>query len=143
MSLAVLTVADVDKIVQLYDCNFSDGWSKNMLESAFRGGRFLALGTFENQKLIGVITLSIAIDDADIEGVTVDSLYRRKGIGEKLVRGAIAHVLSMGIKKILLEVRESNAQAIALYEKVGFKNISVRKNYYQDGENALVFLKEN
>ena len=71
MILSTLNKSDVDSIVALYQGNFSDGWNKNMLESAFDGGRFIAIGAFEEDKLIGAITCSVSFEDADIEGVVL------------------------------------------------------------------------
>ena len=47
-----------------------------------------------------------------------------------------------GIKQITLEVKETNIKGINFYTKNEFKQISVRKHYYKDGENALVMMKE-
>ena len=113
-----------------------------MLESGFDGGRLNALGAFFQTQLVGVVTFSLSIDDADIEGVVVDKQFRKQGIGEKLMHSAHEFILDKQIKSVLLEVRESNINAISLYQKLGYQRIAVRKNYYSDGENALVLRKE-
>ncbi|MBO5068421.1 MAG: ribosomal protein S18-alanine N-acetyltransferase [Clostridia bacterium] len=142
MTFQFLQREDVDKIVELFNENFPDGWNKNMLLSAFDGGRFFSIGCFNNEKLIGAITCSLSIDDADIEGITVDKTYRNKGVGQKLLKNAEQNIKDSGITAVLLEVRQSNIPAKSLYEKAGYKQIFVRKSYYSDGENAVVMKKE-
>lgn len=134
--------SDICSILEVFKDNFSDGWNEKMLISAFDSGRFLCLGAEENNELLGVITVSIGIDDADIEGVVTKNAFLRKGIGKLLVKNALDEIKNKGIEKVFLEVRESNNPAKNLYESFGFKPVSVRKKYYIDGENAIVMVKE-
>ena len=62
--------------------------------------------------------------------IFVDPEYRRKGIGKKFIEIAITFCKKSLIKRIVLEVNESNEKAILLYKKLNFKKISVRKEYY-------------
>ena len=65
------------------------------------------------------------------------------GIGEEITLEKAQEVLlSKGVNRLLLEVRESNFSAIGTYEKSGFARLSIRKGYYCDGENAVVMVKE-
>ena len=142
MIICQLDKNSVNQILELYSGNFSDGWSKSMLESGFDGGRLKAIGAFIEDKMVGVITFSLSLDDADIEGVVVHKQFRAKGIGQQLIESAHEAIKKQKIKAVLLEVRQSNKTAISLYQKVGYQQIAVRKNYYSDGENALVLKKE-
>ena len=133
---------DILSILEVFKDNFPDGWNENMLNSAFNGGRFLCLGAEDNGALLGVITVSIGIDDADIEGVVIKKAFLRRGIGKLLVKSALDQIKDRNIEKVFLEVREGNFPAKNLYESFGFKPVSVRKKYYEDGENAIVMVKE-
>ena len=143
MIVKLLSESDTADIVKLHQENFSDGWTESMLLSAWKSGRFMALGAFIKDNLIGVITCSKGLDDADIEGIVSDKNYRGKGVATALIEELIKRLKSANIDKILLEVRETNIPAINLYKKFGFNAISVRKGYYADGENAIVMIKEN
>ena len=134
--------SDICSILEVFKDNFSDGWNEKMLISAFDSGRFLCLGAEENNELLGVITVSIGIDDADIEGVVIKKAFLRRGIGKLLVKSALDQIKDRNIEKVFLEVREGNFPAKNLYESFGFKPVSVRKKYYIDGENAIVMVKE-
>ena len=140
--IALLGKENLSEILVLYDGNFDDGWTESQLISAFDSGRFLAFGKRENQKLIALLTISTTQFDADIEGIVVDKEFRNKGYAIELLDFAQTELKNQGIEKIFLEVRKSNLPAKSLYLKKGYKEISVRKKYYSDGEDAIVMLKE-
>ncbi len=142
MNFLRLAERDVDLILSIQKDNFLDGWNKEQLISAFNSGDFFAVGLDVGGRLVGLITYSLVIDVADIEGVVVLCSERGKGYGKALVDYAVKDLTAKGAKSALLEVREGNNSAIALYLSRGFGKISVRKKYYSDGENALVMKKE-
>ena len=137
-----LSKSDINQILDLYDGNFSDGWNKNMLESAFLNGRFLAIAKRIEQRLVAVITISTTQFDADIEGIVVDSAFRNKGYAKELLTYSEKHLKTLGVEKIFLEVRASNTPARNLYSQKGYNEISIRKKYYSDNEDAVVMAKE-
>ncbi len=130
------------KIAEFFKDNFSDGWTEDMLVSAFDTGRFKCLSAVIGDDTVGIITFSYADDSADIEDIVIKKSDRKKGYGKVLLEIALTEIKKEKVKKIFLEVRENNIPAINLYEKFGFNKISVRKKYYSDGENAIVMLKE-
>jgi ribosomal-protein-alanine N-acetyltransferase len=82
-------------------------------------------------------------DEGDITNVSVQKEYRRAGIGRLLVDELIRRTLAAGITRIFLEVRESNAPAIHLYENAGFVRTGLRKNYYTSPvENAIIMMRD-
>ncbi len=131
-------VCEIDVLWQ----NFDDKWSESQMLSAFNGGRFFAIGKYFDNVLVGVICCSVAIDECDLELVYVSDSVRRQGVARSLVEKAIATLIEKDVKRVFLEVRESNVPAISLYKSTGFSQISIRKNYYKDGENAVVMKKE-
>lgn len=96
----------------------------------------------ENREVLGYISLSFDGIQGEILNFCVKKESQGKGIGTKLLSYAINILHSKGAESFILEVRESNSNAIFLYEKFGFKRISIRKNYYSNLENAIVYLKE-
>lgn len=142
MKIVDLLSSDVDKIVELYEKNFADGWNKNMLESAFDSGRFICIGIEEENKLIGLISCSTTDFDADIEGITIDKDFRRNGFAKALLGILEVKLKEKNIEKVFLEVREGNTPAKNLYLGADYKEINVRKKYYSDGEDAVIMAKE-
>lgn len=88
--------------------------------------------------IIGYIVYWIQAEGISLLNVAVDPKWRGFGFGKKLLLIMINEAVKEDISRIILEVRESNKNAIALYSEVGFKITHTRKNFYSDGENALV-----
>ncbi len=141
--IVTLTSSDIKKIVDLQNLNgFTDGWTEQMLQSSFRSGNYNCFGVISKERLVAFLGLTVAADTCDIEDILVDGEFRRRGLAKQLMAYAESFVKNKGINKIFLEVRQSNSSAICLYESLGFKKVSVRKNYYSNSENAIVYAKE-
>ena len=94
-----------------------------------------------DKEIIGYISFSY-IFDIEIESVLVKSSYQRQGIGTLLLNYIFKFAKENKINNVFLEVRKSNIGAISLYRKLGFSNISIRKKYYENAEDALILKKE-
>ena len=83
-------------------------------------------------------------DEAHITNLAVHPEYRKKKIGERLIRFLLKLAVSRGIKRATLEVRPSNLAAQNLYKKFGFEVGGIKKGYYSDtGEDALIMWNKN
>ncbi len=129
-------VAEIEKKV------FSLPWSeKSFADAAAKEGN-IYLVACEGDKIVGYVGAWGVFGEADITNVCVDPEYRKRGIANELINALIEEGRKNKIDIFFLEVRESNSAAISLYEKNGFKQISVRKNFYERPvENALVMSK--
>lgn len=79
------------------------------------------------------------LDEADINNVAVLAEQRGQGYGRQLLQAVLARAFGLGCKRLTLEVRPSNAPALALYQSLGFVVCGRRRGYYQDnGEDALL-----
>ncbi len=98
----------------------------------------------EKGELTGYAGCWQVLEEAHITNIAVSPDFRRQHIAEALLTTIIESCRKAMVKYITLEVRVSNAPAIALYEKYGFKSLGVRKGYYQDNdEDALIMWTEN
>jgi ribosomal-protein-alanine N-acetyltransferase len=86
-------------------------------------------------KLIGYVIATLAIDSADILNIAIDSGCQRQGYATKLLSHLVNEFSEKGAKEVFLEVRVSNNGAISFYNSQGFKQISVRENYYMKNSN--------
>ena len=143
MTIKPLTEAFAEKIAEVNEKYFPDGWNLNVLKESFNSGRFFVFGAFnEKEELVAYISYSVAADSADIEDVFVIPEERGKKISSLLADKTLKDLKEKGVREVFLEVREKNSVARNLYEKFGFYIVSVRKKYYNDGENAVIYRKE-
>ncbi|WP_036060131.1 GNAT family N-acetyltransferase [Leptotrichia wadei] len=107
----------------------------------------------ENEKnVLGYIVFYGTIESTDIFEVAIKKEYQGRGFGKKLLIESMKNLIedkkNIEIKniyffknKFLLEVNEKNKKALKLYKKIGFEEISIRKNYYGKDENAVIMIK--
>jgi [ribosomal protein S18]-alanine N-acetyltransferase len=93
-------------------------------------------------RAVGYMLAWHVVDELHILQVAAAASDRRKGIGRALVDHALAYAARERVRLVLLEVRRSNAAALALYRRVGFVASHVRRGYYSDGEDAVEMLVE-
>jgi ribosomal-protein-alanine N-acetyltransferase len=84
----------------------------------------------EQPLIVGYIGLWVAGDEAHITAIAVREQFRRQGIGELLMLGAIQETRARHLRRLTLEVRVSNTGAQQLYEKYGFRTLGIRRGYY-------------
>jgi ribosomal-protein-alanine N-acetyltransferase len=92
-------------------------------------------------ELVASIHWRSIVPEAEILDLAVKSEHRRRGHAAFLLQAFLQHAATLGIQKIFLEVRGSNAAALALYEKFGFKITGRRPNYYRDPTDAALLLQ--
>ncbi len=124
------------------EAEFNDCWSQSQIISGFNNNLHAFGIVSDSGELCAFITIDIGADFCDIEDVVVHPHFRRRGLAQRLVNFAVKFAFTNGAQKAFLEVRENNASAISLYKKCGFNQLSMRKKYYADGENAIVMVKE-
>jgi ribosomal-protein-alanine acetyltransferase len=90
------------------------------------------------QTVVGYLITQWVLDEVHILNVGVAADMQRKGIGARLMEDVLQRARTNGMRDVFLEVRVSNTAAISLYRRFGFEDVSIRKKYYGDGENALV-----
>ena len=137
-----MTAAYLDEVATIENDCFSHPWSRRSLESELQNETSRFLVAVEDGRVIGYIGMSAVIDEGYLFNAAVDSHYRKKGVGSALVRELVTWCQKHDFAFLTLEVRESNAPAIALYSRFGFVRVGERKNYYSDpAENALLMTK--
>lgn len=122
---------------------FSDPWSEASFVSELENPISLWLAAEVDGVLAGYAGSQTVFEDADIMNVAVAEPFRRQGIGQALMEAMCDALRQRGVETVALEVRKSNAPAIALYEKMGFTLAGVRPNYYfKPREDALILKKK-
>jgi ribosomal-protein-alanine N-acetyltransferase len=92
-------------------------------------------------RVLGYVLFWHVTDEIHLLNVAVDAAERRRGYGRQLVEEVIGYGVTHGAARVLLEVRVSNAAAVALYQSLGFEEFNRRSRYYDDGEDAIEMMK--
>ncbi|MBR6069641.1 MAG: ribosomal protein S18-alanine N-acetyltransferase [Ruminococcus sp.] len=122
-------------------CVGAEGWSAESFMSEAEKDNGIVLYITDGDRIAALLSGYTAVGEADITSVAVHPDFRRRGYARALTE-RFEELLPDDTEDIFLEVRESNAGAIALYEKCGFERLSVRKGFYvSPRENAVVMRK--
>ena len=113
-------------------------WSRKQWESELNKKGVKVVAIIIREKIIGIYVVHIIIDEAQINYFSIKQRFRRKGFGSYLMNYLIQECEKSNIKKLLLEVSETNSIAEVFYSKFNFLTVGRRKNYYKDGSDAVL-----
>lgn len=119
-------------------------WSRGNFADSLRAGYSCWVARLPD-RLIGFSVVMQVLDEAHLLTIGIGLAQQGQGHGARLLQHAMRQALGNGARCLFLEVRPSNARAVALYRNFGFQQIGLRKDYYpaQAGrEDGLVFQKE-
>lgn len=139
-----MTSAHLDQVAELEKICFSDPWSRRMLSEHLENECAATLvAQSSDGTVLGYAGLLVILDEGYITNVAVHPDYRRQGIAGELLNVFRRFAEGNKLAFLTLEVRESNAPARALYAKYMYKEVGVRKNYYDHPkENAIIMTLE-
>jgi [ribosomal protein S18]-alanine N-acetyltransferase len=134
-------VDDVEAVVQLELESFpDDAWTSAYLRSAAEGQLptvRLLVAEVEGE-VVGHAIVSIVFEVAELQRIAVGPSYRRRGLAREILASVARGAAEQGAERLLLEVRETNKPALALYASAGFAEIDRRPRYYRDGTDGIV-----
>lgn len=143
MRITLMESAHVSQVAQLEKLCFSAPWSENSISSELTNPLSCWLVALDGDRVAGYVGSQTVLDESDMMNIAVDPQYRRQGIAQALVEELVKCLARKESRCLTLEVRASNAGAIALYEKLGFVQVGLRKNYYRNPrEDAMILRKE-
>ena len=145
VELRRLEPRDLSGIEEIERASYPTPWSRSMFASELSKPSSLCLGAFdpETGRLIGYLVISRYVDAWHVMNVAVSPERRRQGIASMLMNRLFDLTSGRSRRGYTLEVRVSNAGAIKLYERLGFRARGVRRGYYTDNrEDALIMWRE-
>lgn len=131
---------DIPAVVEIEKQVYNYPWSEGIFKDCFTAG-YKCWVCEDMEKVVAYAILSLAAGEAHIMNICVDPAEQKQGIGQKMVEKLIEAVRDRKINSMFLEVRPSNNTAIALYKRLGFNELGLRKDYYpaEEGrEDALM-----
>ena len=144
VELRRLEQRDLDTVEEIERASYPTPWSRSMFAAELRKPSSIALGAYlEEGELVGYAFVSRYVDAWHVMNVAVSPSYRRRGIASTLLERLFEVTASDPRRGYTLEVRVSNAEAIRLYERLGFESRGIRRGYYTDNrEDALIMWRE-
>lgn len=131
-----MNLGDFQEIEPIYNIEFDDFWKPQNLKSELQNVSSKYIVAKENGEIVGFAGIWYSVDDAHITNIVVRKSYRNKGIGSLLLEKLIE--LAKPKTSLTLEVNTKNEIAQKLYLKYGFKNLGIRKKYYDGIEDAYI-----
>lgn len=143
MTIIDATENEVPQIAQIEKLCFSDPWTAEQIASQRTGENHVFLAAVEAGETLGYISLMYVLDEGYIGNVAVAPEHRRRGLGRALVEAMTARARQLELAFLTLEVREGNLPARSLYARCGYRDVGLRKNYYEKPrENAVLMTLE-
>ncbi|MGO3752084.1 MAG: ribosomal protein S18-alanine N-acetyltransferase [Peptoniphilaceae bacterium] len=139
INIREVTLGDLDEIYKIERSSFEDSWSKSLIEnyiSNLQNKKYL----ISDGEIIGFVFISKGYEEYSLDNIAILKKFRNKGYGELLLATVLDKVDNMDIS---LEVSVDNKRALGLYGKFGFKKEGFRKNYYGDGEDAIIMWRRS
>lgn len=127
--LRPMQMADLDAIMAIEPTIYSHPWTRGNFSDSLNSG-YSAWVLELNQKIIGYALLMLVLDEAHLLNLSIAKDYQKQGLGRYLLEHMLQTAKNHKAANMFLEVRPSNISAIALYEKLGFCEMAVRRGYY-------------
>ena len=144
VKIVPMTADHLEELEKLERICFSRPWSRKMLAEELENqcAAFLVAEDSVSGRVLGYAGLMVVADEGYITNVAVFPEYRRQGIASQILQVFVQFAEANRLAFLTLEVRPSNAAAIALYQGFGFEEVGRRKNYYDlPKEDALILTK--
>ena len=140
-----MTLEDIPTVLEIDRVSFSNPWPERSYryELTENAAARLFVAKSDDGAVIGYLGYWRIGDEVHISTFAVQPEFRKQGIGEDLLKSALADAAEKGARVATLEVRESNDPAIRLYEKLGFEVAGSRPRYYRDNdEDAILMMRD-
>ena len=137
ISIKQINDKDIELCYEL-DSNTISLWSKKQWANEFKKEGIKVIALMRFKLIIGMCVFHVVLDEAQINYFVVDERFRKMGFGTFLMNNLIKRCENLKVKKLLLEVSQTNLIARKFYSRFNFSTVGIRKNYYKDGSDALL-----
>lgn len=137
MEFKKMTISDLNKISNNLN-KFDDFWTLGIFKEELINPNSYYILAIENGEIVGFGGINTILDESSLNNIAVRVDKRSQKIGSKILEKLIEISQNLGSSFLTLEVNKNNLNAIKLYEKFGFKNLGIRKNYYNGTTDAII-----
>ena len=136
--ISEMNLQDLENIKDCLLTDFDNFWSYNILKQELENGKSKYFVAKQENEIVGFAGILLIIDQVNIMNIVVIKDKRNFGIGSLLLEEIIRYSKIHNATSITLEVNEKNIPAIKLYKKYGFKQVGLRRKYYNNEDNAIL-----
>lgn len=136
--ISEMNLQDLENIKGCLLTDFDNFWSYNILKRELENGKSKYFVAKQENEIVGFAGILLIIDQVNIMNIVVKKDKRNFGIGSSLLEEIIRYSKIHNATSITLEVNEKNILAIKLYKKYGFKQVGLRRKYYNNEDNAIL-----
>lgn len=142
VDISIMSVSDLELIKESLLTDFDDFWNFNTFKNELLNPNSKYIVAKSNNEIIGFAGLWKSVDDVHITNIVTAKKYRKQNIGSLMLSKLIQiSEAEKDITSITLEVNSNNIPAQKLYEKFGFKVVGLRKKYYNNIDDALIYTR--
>lgn len=158
LSFLPMQAADLDEVLKIESVSHIHPWTKGNFSDSLAAGHWaycirpqsdqMVTGSYLDPAILWAYCILFpAVEELHLLNITVSPYLRKLGLGQRMMAAIEGVAAQQKMPRIILEVRPSNTPALALYQKLGYEQIGVRKNYYPASpetgsrEDALVLAK--
>jgi ribosomal-protein-alanine N-acetyltransferase len=142
VSVLAMTEADLADVLAIERASYPSPWDESVYRSELGHPWSHCLVAKRDGRVLGTMVFWMVAGEAELLNVATHPEHRGQGIARRLLEHLLGHAGRAHAGRVHLEVRRSNAPAIALYERLGFTHVAVRQGYYRDNlEDALIMQK--
>ena len=158
LSFLAMQAADLDEVLRIESVSHIHPWTKGNFSDSLAAGHWaycirpqvdqVVKGSYLDPAVLWAYCILFpAVDELHLLNITVSPHLRKLGLGQRMMAAIEGVAVQQKMPRIILEVRPTNTAALALYQKLGYEQIGVRKNYYPASpetgsrEDALVMAK--
>lgn len=135
--------SDLDALMEIENSSFSLPWSRQSYEDLWPVHGIAIWMARVGHELAGYMLLQTVGEEMELHTFAVRPDLRRRQIGRRLLDFMIEEAQKAGVKRIFLQVRPTNSPARALYEKMGFTTVGIRRRYYRDNDEDAFVMRLN
>ncbi len=143
VTINIMNLNDLDQISDCLQNEFDDFWTYDILKDELSSKNSIYLVAKTDTQIIGFAGFKTIFDEAELMNIIVRKSFRNCGIGNLLMENILLELKNRKIATVHLEVAKNNISAIHLYQKFGFYEVGLRKNYYKDTDAILMELTIN
>jgi ribosomal-protein-alanine N-acetyltransferase len=133
--MRAMTLEDVDAVLAIEQAVQAYPWTRGNFIDALDNG-YICRVDEEQDEIRGYAVLRPVLDEAELLSIGVAAGHQRKGLGREMLLEILDLACERDMLRVFLEVRASNAAAIALYRSAGFREIGVRRDYYKNASGS-------